>query len=636
MKPKKIFTNNRLLIRLITSFLIVSVFLTGILMIVVSRFVSSNIKIQTTHSATNLLKQSYSTAYYSLTDIYGDYYDLWTKNETINEILNSKEASADNYNLISDLFDSEILKNDLLDSIYLINKSSNIVISNISSYSLDSFYDKDSLRFLDEFETNYDSYKNELFFPRITSINTPNSIIDKNLISLVFAKKNQDGKINSGIIVNIDQSKLSKLINTENDFSSMIILNRKGEIISDLDGRFGFTIPQDEFYTSIANSQSLEDSLSSSFLGDKSFVTYRKAPDLGLVFISITPYSSLDKQVRRIEIYMAFFFILAMISSLIFSFISIKRIYEPLNSLILKIKGNPAIEGPILGDEYEFLGETYDNMLLKDKSSHLARIFNGSYGDMTMEILNFHNEDKFMSFVLIPDDSEEISNLYLEDTVKIIHQTTHWSATITANNCISSIINQDEFSDEQIDIIMESLINLQKVISEELNITVSIGLGTIVNNLDSIKFSHRYAMIAAKHAIDNGENQIVFYNDIENSKIVASQNKDSIADKIQDFIDKNFTRQDFSVDEIATEIDLSLSYARQIFKNEKGITINDYIINCRIELSKSLLVSTEKTAKDIAEEVGYYDNRYFYTLFKKKVGMTTDEFRNSMKESQPS
>jgi len=45
-----------------------------------------------------------------------------------------------------------------------------------------------------------------------------------------------------------------------------------------------------------------------------------------------------------------------------------------------------------------------------------------------------------------------------------------------------------------------------------------------------------------------------------------------------------------------------------------------------------LLINTDSTAKDISESVGYYDNRYFYTLFKKKVGMTTEEFRKLRKE----
>lgn len=634
MKFQNIFKNNRLLVRLIASFLIISVLLTGILMIVVSSFVSSNIKTQTTNAATNLLKQSYSTAYYSLTDIYGDYYDLWTKNETIIEALKLIESSTDINNLISDLFDREIFKNDLLDSIYLINKTTDMVISNISTYTLESFYDKDALGLLDEFEANYDSYKNELFFPRITEIDLENNKTSKNLISIIYAKKNLEGKITSGIIVNIDQRKLSTLINIDNDSSQMIVVNSRGKIISDLDGRFGFNIPKDEFYASIANNSDTESSLISDYLGEKSFVTYKKAPDLGLVFISITSYSALQYQAWRVEIYMALFFLLAMVLSLIFSFIAIKKIYEPLNSLIQKMKDNPAIQTPILGDEYEILDNTYNSLVLKDKSSHIARIFNGSYGENALEVLNFKNADKFMTFVVIPDESIDVNSENLESVVDIINQITPWSGAITSNNCISCIINSHEFSDEKIDSIMEGLINLQKVIAEELNITVSIGLGTMVNNLDSIRFSHRYAILAAQYAIDNGDNQVVIFSDIENNKIAASQNKDSIADKIQEIINNNFTRQNFSADEVATEIDLSLSYARQIFKNEKGISLNDYIINCRIEMSKSLLISTDKTAKDIAEEVGYYDNRYFYTLFKKKVGMTTDEFRNSMKDSQ--
>ncbi|WP_313755928.1 helix-turn-helix transcriptional regulator [Tissierella sp.] len=71
---------------------------------------------------------------------------------------------------------------------------------------------------------------------------------------------------------------------------------------------------------------------------------------------------------------------------------------------------------------------------------------------------------------------------------------------------------------------------------------------------------------------------------------------------------------------------------RQIFRNEKGVTLNDYIISCRIDKAKELLINTDSTAKDISESVGYYDNRYFYTLFKKKVGMTTEEFRKLRKE----
>lgn len=153
-----------------------------------------------------------------------------------------------------------------------------------------------------------------------------------------------------------------------------------------------------------------------------------------------------------------------------------------------------------------------------------------------------------------------------------------------------------------------------------------------MNSLDSIKFSHRYAGLAVQYALSIGSNQVIFYSEIENSKVAASVNKDSIADKVEEYVDNNFSRQDFSVEEIAEEVDLSLGYVRQIFRTEKDMTLNDYIMMKRIDKAKELLKTTDDTAKDISEAVGYYDNRYFYTLFKKKVGMTTEEFRKSERE----
>lgn len=632
MKIKKILINNRLLVRLIISYLLTSVVLTSILMIAVSSFVSSRIKNQTTEFASDLLRQSYSTAFYALTDIYGDYYDLWSKNELIVSALNTTVISDEDKKYITDKFDREIFRNDLIDSIYLINKESNLVTSNISTYTMDNFYDKGALELFADFERFYSSYKDEVFFPRIITTGSQDEKLDKNLISIVYSTKDPENKLTSGIIVNIDQDKLSKLVHADNESSSMIIVNGSGKVISDPNGSFGHTLPRDEFYMTIANNLNNEDSFTGEYLENKSFITYKKAEDLGFVFISITPYSALEKEVIKTNSYMALFFLISMLISLLVSFFSTKRIYEPLDNLIQKMKNNPSVDTSNSLDEYTFLGETYNSLVLRDKESHVTRIFNGSYSESSLEILGFDKDNKYMSFVIIPDNEDDVTHDMLEGICEITKINTNWSGTITSQNCVSYIIGDNEFSTNKIESIMESLIDLQKVISDELNITISIGLGSMVNSLDSIKFSHRYAMLAVQNAMTNGENQVVYYNDIENSKIAASQNKDSIADKIKDYVDTNFTRQDFTVDEITEEVELSLGYIRQIFKNEKGLTLNDYIINSRVEMAKDLLSTTDKTAKDIAEEVGYYDNRYFYTLFKKKVGMTTDEYRRSEKE----
>lgn len=633
MRLKKLFINNKLLVRLIISYLISSVLLTMILMGVVSNFVSSRTKNNILETQKDLMRQSYNTAYYALTDIYGDFYLLWSRDEDIGKMLSNLDVVDEEVKVSSKLIDEAAFRDDFIDSVYLINKKANLVISNTNSpKTIDEFHDKSSIVLFNDFEKNYDSYKNEVFFPRKTSYTLGNEKLEKNYISIIYAAKDGEGSLNSGIIVNIDQNKLSKLMNTGNEFASIIIANSGGKIISDSqEVNFANNLPRGQIYDEIAKSKKEEGSFIGEYLEEKSFITYKKAKNIGFVFISITPYSFLIDEVYKINSVIAVFFIIAIIISLCVNIFSTKRIYEPLNDLIKEMKEYPSV-GNLGGmDEYEFLGKTYNNLILKDKRAHVSRIFNGNYSETAIDILEFSKE-KFLTLEIIPDDDFCRNPDILEEIINIIQENTKFAATITSNDCISCIINENDFLEKEMDIIMEDLVSLQDTISKKIDITVSIGIGTSVNSLDSIKFSHRYAGLAVQYALSIGSNQVIFYSEIENSKVAASVNKDSIADKVEEYVDNNFSRQDFSVEEIAEEVDLSLGYVRQIFRTEKDMTLNDYIMMKRIDKAKELLKTTDDTAKDISEAVGYYDNRYFYTLFKKKVGMTTEEFRKSERE----
>ncbi|MBU5312330.1 AraC family transcriptional regulator [Tissierella carlieri] len=632
MNFKKLLTNNKLLVRLIISYLITSILLTSILMAVVSYFVSSRTKAKTNESQRDLMRQSYNTAYYALTNIYGDFYVLWSRDEDIRRTLQGADIYEEDIKIASKIIDNAAFKDDLVDSVYIINKKANLIISNIyPPQSIETFYDKSSVELFNDFEKHYNSYKNEVFFPRKTSYSIYGTKYNKDYISIVYAANNEDGKLDSGIIVNIDQNKLSSLLNTANRKEIMLIANSGGKIISGSQGTgFAKPLPRSDIYRSIANNPNDEDGFTGEYLGEKSFITFKKAENIGFVFISIVPYSLIKAETTQINRVIALFFIIAMFISLLVSIFSAKRIYEPLDKLIKNMRKDPSIDNVVGVDEYTFLGEAYNSLILKNVRSHVSRIFNGNYNDSAEKILGFSKE-KFLTLAIIADDSNSSLDL-LEKVLDIMEINVKWVAAITSSNSISCIINEDDFDDGKMENIMEELVNLQGLIVEDLDITVSIGIGTVVNSLDSIKFSHRYAILAVQYAMSIGENQVILYNEIENSKVAASVNKDSIADKIDEYVLNNFTRQDFSVDEIAEEVNLSLGYIRQIFRSEKGVTLNDYIISCRIDKAKELLINTDNTAKDISEAVGYYDNRYFYTLFKKKVGMTTEEFRKLRKE----
>lgn len=411
--------------------------------------------------------------------------------------------------------------------------------------------------------------------------------------------------------------------------SSIIIVNSKGQIISDSKGlNFASQLERNDIFKKIAGNNKEEDSFVDNYLDEKSFITYKKASDIGFVFISVTPYSFLNEEVSTINKTVAILFIATMLVSLVVSVISIKKIYEPLNNLIKKIRKTTNLNRVNEGDEYAFLETTFDELIAKNRRSHLFEVFKGNISESTNDILMFDKE-KYLVVTIIPDKEEDRYSDMLDNLLSLVEKNTGWLGTMTSSESISFVINKDDFSEDVLEAVVEEAIEVLMIISQQLDLTVTSGLGIVVNNLESISTSLRYATIAVNYGLTIGENQVFLYNEIEDVRLAASVNKDNIADEAEKYVLENYHRQDFSVEEVADKLDLSLGYVRQIFKSEKKVTLNEYVITCRIDKAKKLLRESDKTAKDISEAVGYYDNRYFYTFFKKCVGMTTEDYRQS-------
>ena len=57
------------------------------------------------------------------------------------------------------------------------------------------------------------------------------------------------------------------------------------------------------------------------------------------------------------------------------------------------------------------------------------------------------------------------------------------------------------------------------------------------------------------------------------------------------------------------------------------MTYSAYVQQIRLEKAEHLLISSEKTIEEIAENVGYNNKGYFYKIFQEKYGMTPSKFR---------
>ena len=111
----------------------------------------------------------------------------------------------------------------------------------------------------------------------------------------------------------------------------------------------------------------------------------------------------------------------------------------------------------------------------------------------------------------------------------------------------------------------------------------------------------------------------------------AQAKKENQIDRIKEFIETNYTNPMLNTEDIAAYAELSPNYLRTVFKNATGKSPTDYLTDYRMERAMELLVTTSSSTKDIAAAVGYYNHRYFYSVFKAKTDMTATEYRKAQR-----
>ncbi|MDF0727272.1 helix-turn-helix domain-containing protein [Cytobacillus sp. S13-E01] len=122
------------------------------------------------------------------------------------------------------------------------------------------------------------------------------------------------------------------------------------------------------------------------------------------------------------------------------------------------------------------------------------------------------------------------------------------------------------------------------------------------------------------------ENNHTLTQTLPHEKYQAAENS---MKKIGDYLRQNY-QQDINLQEIADRFFLSREYISRRFKQEFDETITDYLTRVRMDKAKELLRNPKRKIYEIAYHVGYQNEKYFSKVFKKVVGLTPNEYRNSM------
>jgi len=120
--------------------------------------------------------------------------------------------------------------------------------------------------------------------------------------------------------------------------------------------------------------------------------------------------------------------------------------------------------------------------------------------------------------------------------------------------------------------------------------------------------------------------RLLFSRHINPDKIKNTSASLSYAQAAKNYILVNFHRN-ITPEKIASKLNISRAYLRNIFYDEFKMSPRDFIITARIERAKELLLFENILIKEISNSVGYDDVLQFFKIFKKHTGMSPSDYR---------
>jgi AraC family transcriptional regulator of arabinose operon len=91
-------------------------------------------------------------------------------------------------------------------------------------------------------------------------------------------------------------------------------------------------------------------------------------------------------------------------------------------------------------------------------------------------------------------------------------------------------------------------------------------------------------------------------------------------------------REPVRIEDLAKAVGLSASRLSHLFKEATGSSVIDTVNRMRLEQAALLLKHTERTASEVAYDVGFRNYNHFANLFRSRYGVTPSQYKS---EDQP-
>jgi two-component system response regulator YesN len=134
--------------------------------------------------------------------------------------------------------------------------------------------------------------------------------------------------------------------------------------------------------------------------------------------------------------------------------------------------------------------------------------------------------------------------------------------------------------------------------------------------------------------ITNDKDALLYLKNL--AQIIANLNDGAIIDnmeytlrKIMFYMENHFCDPEISFESLAKNVNFSTNYIGVLLKKKLNTSFVKMLTSLRMEKAKTLLTDSSLKIADVSEQLGYKDSYYFSHCFKKYVGVSPREFKNS-------
>ncbi|WP_168122925.1 response regulator [Paenibacillus sp. HB172176] len=125
--------------------------------------------------------------------------------------------------------------------------------------------------------------------------------------------------------------------------------------------------------------------------------------------------------------------------------------------------------------------------------------------------------------------------------------------------------------------------------------------------------------------IASSEHRVYLFGGSQQTK--ANPERD-VMEEIQAYIDSHYNAE-LSLQHISDKFFLSREYISRRFKQKTGVNLSEYVEQLRINYAKSYVLNPQLKISQVAQIVGYQDDKYFSRVFKKLTGCSPNDYRQA-------